>query len=64
MVFVGSTRTPRPVTVTTRIITLLIGNPYKPSFTTVTGWGVDPRYLRYFEVWENRCLMIIAIKIA
>ena len=31
--------TPRPVTVTTRIITFLIGNPYKPSFVTVTGWG-------------------------
>ena len=36
--------TPHPVTVTTRIITFLIGNPYKPSFATVTGWGVDPRY--------------------
>ena len=23
-----------------RIITFLIGNPYKPSFVTVTGWGV------------------------
>ena len=33
--------TPHPVTVTTRIITFLIGNPYKPSFVTVTGWGVD-----------------------
>ena len=30
---------PHPVTVTTRIITFLIGNPYKPSFVTVTGWG-------------------------
>ena len=37
--------TPHPVTVTTRIITFLVGNPYKPSFATVTGWGVDPRYL-------------------
>ena len=36
--------TPHPVTVTTRIITYLVGNPYKPSFATVTGWGVDPRY--------------------
>ena len=36
--------TPLPVTVTTRIITYLVGNPYKPSFTTVTGWGVDPTY--------------------
>ena len=37
--------TPHPVTVTTRIITFLVGNPYKPSFATVTGWGVDPRYM-------------------
>ncbi len=36
--------TPHPVTVTTRIIPFLIGNPYKPSFVTVTGWGVDQRY--------------------
>ena len=35
---------PLPVRVTTRIITFLVGNPYKPSFATVTGWGVDPRY--------------------
>ena len=28
--------TPHPVTVTTRIITFLVGNPYKPSFATVT----------------------------
>ena len=40
VVYLGST--PHPVTVTTRIITCLIGNPYKPSFVTVTGWGVDP----------------------
>ena len=36
--------TPHPVTVTTRIIPFLIGNPYKPSFVTVTGWGVDLRH--------------------
>ena len=36
--------TPHPVTVTTRIITFLVGNPYKPSFATVTGWGVDLIY--------------------
>ena len=36
--------TPHPVTVTTRIITFLVGNPYKPSFATVTGWGVDLSY--------------------
>ncbi len=34
--------TPHPVTVTTRIITFWVGNPYKPSFVTVTEWGVDP----------------------
>ena len=34
---------PLPVTVTTRIITFLIGNPYKPSFTTVTVRGPHPR---------------------
>ena len=38
---------PHPVTVTTGIITFLIGNPYKPSFVTVTGWGVD-RMIFYF----------------
>jgi len=31
--------TPHPVTVTTRIIPFLEGNPYKPSFVTVTAWG-------------------------
>ena len=35
---------PLPVTVTTRIITFLIGNPYKPSFATVTGRGHHPTY--------------------
>ena len=50
--------TPHPVTVTTRIITFLVGNPYKPSFATVTGWGVDPTYIIYcikyfFWFWWN-----------
>ena len=36
---------PFPVIVTTRIVTFLVGNPYKHSFVTVTGWGVDRRYL-------------------
>ena len=42
--------TPHPVTVATRIITFLVGNPYKPSFATVTGWGVDPKYT---YAWYN-----------
>ncbi len=33
---------PPRMPVTTRIITCLVGNPYKPSFATVAGWGVDP----------------------
>ena len=33
---------PLTVTVTTKIITCLIGNPYKPSFTTVTVRGPHP----------------------
>ena len=42
--------TPHPVTVTTRIITFLIGNPYKPSFATVSGWGVDPTHTNFQNV--------------
>ena len=42
--------TPHPVTVTTRIVTFLVGNPYKPSFATVTGWGVDPIYTLPFLI--------------
>ena len=30
---------PCPVTVTTRVIVFLIGDPYKPSFATVTWRG-------------------------
>ncbi len=33
---------PKPVTVTTRIITFLVVNPYKPLFAPLTGLGVDP----------------------
>ena len=36
---------PLPVTVTTRIITFLVGDPYKPSFATVTGRGDNPTYI-------------------
>ena len=35
---------PLPVTVTTSIITFLVGDPYKPSFATVTGRGDSPMY--------------------
>ena len=36
---------PLTVTVTTRIVTFLVGDPYKPSFPTVTGRGPHPRYI-------------------
>ena len=35
---------PLTVTVTTMIMTFLVGNPYKPSFTTVTVRGPHPSY--------------------
>ncbi len=47
-VYLGTT--PHPVTVTTRIITFLIGNPYKPSFATVTGKGDNPMYTQEIQV--------------
>ena len=35
---------PFPVIVTTRIITFLVGDPYKPSFATITGKGDNSNY--------------------
>ena len=37
---------PLPVRVTTRIISCLVGDPYKPSFATITGKGDNPMYGR------------------
>ena len=36
--------------VTTGIIPFLVGNPYKPSFVTVTELGVDRRYTQFIDV--------------
>ena len=36
---------PLPVRVTTRIITFLVGNPYKPSFPLLLGRGDNPIYI-------------------
>ena len=41
---------PLPVTVTTRIITFLVGDPYKPSFATVTGRGDNPIYIVFSQI--------------
>ena len=43
LVHVGTT--PQPETVTTRILPFVVGNPCKPSFVTVSGWGVDLKYM-------------------
>ena len=40
---------------TTNIITYLIGNLYKPSFATVTGWGPHPRYTQQWSVESQTC---------
>ena len=36
---------PFPVIVTTRIISCLVGDSYKPSFATITGKGDNPIYI-------------------
>ena len=41
---------PPRIPVTTRIITFLIGNRYKPSFATVTGRGPHPRCIPFAYV--------------
>ncbi len=45
---------PCPVTVTTRIIIFLVGDPYKPSFATVTGRGTTQIYIRYYQISLDR----------
>ena len=35
---------------TTRIISFLVGDSYKPSFATITGKGDNPRYRKYIHV--------------
>ena len=41
--WIGLGLSPLPVTVNTRIVIFLVGDPYKPSFATVTGRGNNPR---------------------
>ena len=42
---------PFPVIVTTRIITFLVGDSYKPSFATITGKGDNPSYISPLKVY-------------
>ena len=47
-----------PVTVTTRIIAFLVGNPYKPSFATVLlGGGTTEVVENDRHVFEMKLLM-------
>ena len=47
--------TPHPVTVTTRIITFLVGNPYKPSFATFCHcYWVGGRSNLYIYIYINQ----------
>ena len=46
---------PLPVTVTTRIITFLVGDPYKPSFATVTGRGDNPIHNKFYGMTKEIC---------
>ena len=56
---------PLPVAVTARIITFLVGNPYKPLFATVTGKGPHPsyKYIYTAQLANNRylCAMLWAM---
>ena len=42
---------PHPVAVTTRKMTFFVGNPYKPSCVTVTGWGGRPNVYGVHFFW-------------
>ena len=42
---------PLTVTVTTRSIIFLVGDPYKPSFATVTVRGPHPIYI-FMDLWS------------
>ena len=44
-----------PTVMTTSTITYLIGNLYKPSCATVTGWGPHPRYTQQWSVESQTC---------
>ena len=48
---------PPRMPVTTRIITFLVGDPYKPSFATVTGRGDNPKFTP-----ENNVMFVAPLK--
>ena len=54
---------PLTVTVTTRIITFLAGDSYKPSFATVTGRGPYPMYtsIHLYHKISRKCWLFIPV---
>ncbi len=51
---------PFSVIVTTRIVSCLVGNPYKPSFATITGKGDNPIYI--YILWRKHHLEALLTK--
>ena len=53
-VYIGST--PHPATVTTMIVSFVVGNPYiwKPFFAAVTGWGAVLNMHRSIHLFFNK----------
>ena len=49
-----------PLTVTTRNSRFLVGDPYKPSFVTVTGRGVNPTYMASMVLWVTNDFKVFA----
>ena len=43
--------------VTTRIVSCLVGNPYKPSFATITGKGDNPTYITEIAMKQENTLL-------
>ena len=59
---------PLPVRVTTRIITCLVGNPYKPSFPLLLGGGTTQIILNYIlsasyqRLWSNLAIPLSGVR--
>ena len=54
---------PLPVTVTTRMIPYLVGNPYKPLFVTVTGQGDNPIYIYIISIYIYAVKMLYRLSL-
>ncbi len=52
---------PPRIPVTTRIITFLVGNPYKPSFVTATGRGDNPCCRQWQACFRNETSYVVSM---